>query len=133
MNLSPIELFILYRQAIKEENEERQEKYDTIKQVSESWSKNFKVLFENLQLFVNPTMFKILQEEKELALHRTDLSPDNFDEEWAKMMQFVSEEVVIEEPTVETTSLLPSVDDDIEEMIAGWVSHKYKPPEIGGD
>lgn len=123
LDLDLTQLTLLYNQALKEEKEESEEKFNLINAVNKVWMKNFEVLSENMQVFINPKMYKQVQEYKELMKHREELNEDNFEEEWAKLMEVVPEEYIVEEPTRDYSDL-PKIDDDIDEMISGWVSSR---------
>lgn len=121
LDLDLTQITLLYHQAMKEEKEENEEKFEIINAVNKVWFKHLNTLFTNLQIFTNPKLFKALEDEKKLNVYREDLNEDNFMEEWDKLMDVVPEEFIVDDYKQEKL-ILPEIDDDVEELIAGWVS-----------
>ena len=127
-SLSLSQLSLLYKQTMQEEKEESEEKYSLIKELNNFWAKNFGTLFENLEFFVNPKMYQRLEELKELEVYREEVKPEDFEEEWDKMMEILPDAYEVQD--VESRNPLDDLPEmDLEEdILAGWVSK-----EEGGD
>lgn len=126
LKLSETELYLLYMQAKKEEEEERAEKYEIIKTINTAWTKKFDNYFEMLQLFSNPKMYKHKQDLKELDELKVEVDEENFLDEWEKMMKTIPEEYVVEEATSNIEELMNSKDPEIDDVISGWVENSRK-------
>lgn len=125
LDLSELELSLLYMQAVKEENEKRQDTVDLVKVVNEAWTKKFDYYFDMVQLFSNPKLFKQKEELKKSKEFQKDINEDNFLEEWDKIMQVIPEQYVVEEP--DPMKNVPQIEDpEFDELVAGWVeNNKY--------
>lgn len=124
--LNELELSLLYMQAVRQEEEEKEEKYGLINKLNEIWSNKFDNHFKALQIFIDIDMYKRLQELKDIEVHREEVDEENFLEEWDKMMKVIPEEYIVEEN--EVFEDLKSMDDELGELLTGWVetSLKYK-------
>lgn len=128
LDLSLLQLVILYKQAIKEENEELKNKFEVINVVNKVWFDRTDVLFKNLQMFINPKLYKAFEDHKELDQHRKEINADNFMETWDELMSIVPEEYIIDE-SVKVQFAEEELDDDIAEMLSGWISRSQRNEE----
>jgi hypothetical protein len=124
LDLDPIRLSILYKQAKVEENEKKDWTLELVKTLNEAWTNKFKNWFELLQVYTNPKLFVAMEDEKEMQQYRDEISEDNFMDEWEKMMQIIPEEMIVDESDAPGKELqVPKIDEETEKLIIGWVTN----------
>lgn len=126
LNLSELQLVILYNDISREEEKEKTEKMELVKMMNELWSNKFNGLFEVLRFFVNPQMYKAVKEMEEIKHLEKEVSVENFSEEWEKMMEMIPTEYIVDDRPVDLESVSEH-DPEFEELLTGWleVSKKY--------
>lgn len=124
LELKPAQLLVLYRQAMVEEEEAKREQIDLIRAVNDIWMQNFSTLFKDLQFFVNPQMFKMILEMKDLEKHREEVSAEEFPELWENIMKVIPQTFIVED--IQTNyGNIPSISPEEEALFAGWVPSKF--------
>ena len=119
LKLDGIQLAIAYRQAIKEDNE----RFELIKSLNSNWSKKFDNLFKALFMFTNPKMYASVEEMKELNAVREEVKVDESPEMWEEIMQVIPSEIIVED-IAEETNVIPSVDPETEQFLAGFEPYR---------
>ena len=123
LELDIMQLSLLYKQTLSEEKEETKQKMDLIKTISNAWGENFSEIVKSLQIFINPKMYKHVLELKELEVHREEINEDNFSEIWEGLMKQVPQLYEVIEDTPDVTASLPALDEETNDIIAGWISN----------
>lgn len=130
LRLNPIQLRLLYRQAIEEEEEEKKEQVELIKTINDIWLHNLSAMFKELQLFTNPKMYQAMLEVKELEQYREEVKAEDFPKMWEEMMKVVPKTFIVEDVVSEYKGL-PDISPEEEALFAGWVPSKFR--EDGGE
>lgn len=125
MELLPEQLFTLYLQYNEEDKQQRHQELDLLKTLNKVWSEHLTNLFDELKLFVNPDMFKRLLELKKTKIHREEINEENFAEIWSEIAQMIPSEYVEQSADVISADL-PSVDEETDRILAGWVPYTPK-------
>lgn len=126
LKLNPLQLSLLFGQAIKEEKEEKKEKMELVK----FWNENLQNVVKALQIFIDPKLYKHMKDMEEIEVLREDISEDNFADVWDQMMDVIPQIYEVEEYQADHSDLLIDEDDELSEMIAGWVSLSEKANSI---
>lgn len=122
MELDDAQLGVVFYQIREDERFEQKKITEMIKVVNEAWVNNFKNLFDELKLYVNPTMFQKIMEMQKLDLDKQEINEENFEEKWSEIKAMIPETFVADQgENVEVT--LPEVDDAV---FAGWVPYQTK-------
>ena len=115
-------------QAVKEEEEEKRDKFELIKTLNEAWTKKFDNHFEMLQVFTNVEMYKHMKEMDKVKGLREEINEDNFLDEWESLMSVIPETYIVDEGPSVLDQMISKADPELEEMLTGWVesSRNYK-------
>lgn len=120
MRLDGLQLAIAYRQAVKEDNEEK----NTIKIIHENWAQRIEKLFETSFMFTNPKLYSAYQEAKEMEGLRAEIKEEEFPQIWEEMLKVLPEEITIVEPEPDPFAKIPALDPELDSVITGFVSYK---------
>jgi hypothetical protein len=124
LRLEGLQLNIAYRQALKEEKEQA----DLIGAIHKNWADRIDDSVRVLMMFSNPTLYKAWEDMKELDKHEAELKPEEFPEVWEELMQFIPQEVVIEDIKEDPLAHLP-VNAALEDFLTGFVPYKKQVKE----
>jgi hypothetical protein len=122
LKLEGIQLFVAYRQALKEEEEE----FGLVKTLNDVWTKKLDNFFKVLYMMVDGDKWALIEEMKELGKLREEVKPEEFPTLWSEFEQWLPSEIVVEEPEQDPLSHIPTIDPELDEMITGFVPYKFK-------
>lgn len=125
--LTDIQLMIAYRQALKEEEQE----WDDKNTLNKHWAEKLDDLFEVLYIFVDAKRYNLVQQMKELEDHRAEVTPEEFPEVWDQLMQSLPEEIIVDEPDVDPLAGLPRISKEDEEFLVGIKRYQMPAREEG--
>jgi hypothetical protein len=121
LKLDPIQQIILYSHAVKEENDKKQEVVDVLQTVF----KKFDNLFESIQFFTNPELFKRKLELEKVKNLRNEVTEDNFETMWEQTLSIIPNEYIIEEPDVLEDFLEnQNPDPEFDDLMTGWIQNR---------
>jgi hypothetical protein len=126
LKLDGLQLAIAYRQALKEEKEEGEGKRETILAIHKNWVERVDNLFKALYMFTNPQLYKNYEDLKNLDALREEIKPEEFPDMWEEILNIIPNEVVVEDPEVDTSKTLPMIDPELEEILTGFVPYKSR-------
>jgi hypothetical protein len=122
MKLEGVQLFLAYRQAIKEE--EAQD--NLIKVLNETWTTRFNNFFKVLYMMVDGEKWAAVEEMKKIAELREEIKPEEFPDLWAEIEQIIPSGIIVEEPEEDPLGNLPAIDPEIDEFLTGFRPYKLK-------
>jgi hypothetical protein len=122
MKLEGIQLFLAYRQAIKEEESQD----NLIKVLNDSWAKRFDNFFKVLYMMVDGEKWAAVEEMKKIASLREEVKPEEFLDLWAEIEQLIPSEIIATAVEGDPLGGLPSIDPEMEEFITGFKPYKFK-------
>jgi hypothetical protein len=122
LKLEGIQLFLAYRQALKEEEAE----FSLVKTLNDAWTKKFDNFFKVLYMMVDGEKWAMVEEMKELHKLREDIKVEEFPDMWAEFETWLPSEIVVEEPEADPLAHVPTIDSELDEIITGFVPYKFK-------
>lgn len=125
LNLEGLQLSIAYRQALRDEREQA----ELIGAIHKNWVTRFDDSVKALMIFTNPSLYKSWEEMKELNKYQQEVKPEEFPQLWDELMQFLPQEVHIEENVSNPLANVPALDPDINEFLTGFVPYKKRTKE----
>lgn len=130
LNLDPAQLSVLFLQTLEEDKRKDRKTVELVKSIKEVFFKKLDYMTESLQMFSNVKMFKAMMDLKDTEKHRQEIKPEDFNEEWEKLMEVIPEEYIIEEPTSNLEAQMMKSDnappDEIDDLLSGWVEKSWK-------
>ena len=115
--LNPIQLIVAYRQAVKDEQREVEDKVDLFVKLITF----LKGQFELNNMFTNDKMFSLMKEFEQIKEHRDDINEDNFSEVWAEAMEMFPSEFEVSDIEADVSQFIPEFTPEMEQHIAGIV------------
>lgn len=122
MKLEGIQLFLAYRQAMKEEESQD----SLIKVLNDTWAKRFDNFFKVLYMMVDGEKWAAVEELKKISELREEIKPEEFPDLWAEIEQMIPSEIFAVEIEGDPLGGLPSIDPEMEEFITGFKPYKFK-------
>lgn len=122
LKLDGLQLAIAYRQALKDEEAE----HKLIRSIHENWVERFNSTFKALFLFTNPQMYGTWEQMKELDILRDEVKVEEFPELWDELMQFIPQEVIVDDSDDDPYAHIPKADPELEQMLTGFVPYKRR-------
>lgn len=122
LDLEGFQLSLAYRQAIKDEKEHT----DLLSSIHKNWVTRIEDSVKALLLFTNPSLYKAWEDLKDITKHQDELKVEEFPDVWNDLMQFVPQEVFVEDIKGDPLADLPLVNPEISEFLTGFVPYKQR-------
>jgi hypothetical protein len=128
LNLEGLQLNVAYRQAIRDEKEQA----DLIGAIHKNWATRFDDSMKALMIFTNPALYKSWEDIKELDKYQAELKPEEFSNVWDELMQFIPQEVHVEDTKSNPLANVPILNSEVNEFLTGFVPYHKRMKEGDG-